>query len=395
MAQTPTSHVAPGQAAGYLFQPERALYWLSTVETHAAVGIETDDDVAVAVSNGTVTREQLKHSTSGNVPFGDRSHDLWNTLLIWIDAAKAGEFDPDSCMLLMTTNETLGDCFVKRLVACKRGPRKIKKCLAELMSPAVPFPGTISPFVQRLDQHDPALVHRVLGCIQVLDGDSEAGSKLRSKTASQLHLPSDVSHADILDGLLGWIHFTTIQAWRNRKPAWIKRVAFDNQLHRLIRKARAYHRLGVPEHLINVPKSERQSQLNQMYVRQLRLIKADEAELLNAIDDYYRCSSERFRLAVEGDLTSDDWIDFDNRITAHWRIIAGREKRAVSGRDPIEIGYATYSTTIGHETKLGLDTPQPYLTRGSFHRLANEVTIGWHPDYEMLCKDSQDHERAI
>ena len=226
----------------------------------------------------------------------------------------------------------------------------------------------------------------MLRCVDVLNGASTAGSKLREKIISALHLPADVSADDILNGLLGWIHFVTLEHWRRGEPAWIKREDFDNMLHRLLRKAHMYRRLGLPEHLINVPKAERRRQLNQMYVRQLHLIDADELEVLSAVDDYYRSSSERFRLATDGDLTSDDWVDFDNQLVRHWRLVSGREKRAVQGRSPVETGYATYSATLLYDATLALDRPQPYLTRGGFHRLANEVLLGWHPQYESLCK---------
>src|SRR5690242_16257336 len=101
-------HVAPGQAAGYLFQPERALLWLAEAQADSAVGIETDDDIAVQVQNKVTSREQLKHTISGKAPFGDHSVDLWKTLLIWLDAADAGEFDLTKCNLYLTTNVVVG-----------------------------------------------------------------------------------------------------------------------------------------------------------------------------------------------------------------------------------------------------------------------------------------------
>jgi hypothetical protein len=378
-------HCAPGQAAGYLFQPERALHWLAVADADAKVGIETDDDVAVAVRGGITVREQLKHTTSTNVPFGDRSSDLWKTLTIWLDAAAKNEFDPNKCSLILTTNATLGDCFVKRLVACKRNKGKIKNCLDDLLSPDIPFPDSIDAFVQRVKEHDSDLVAMVLARIDLCDGSIAAGTGLRRQIASALHLPADVQVDEVIDGLLGWIHSSVLEAWRLRKPAWIKREAFDNRFHRLIRTIRRYQQLGLPARLINVPPSERMQQLNRLYVRQLRIINAEQQEILMAVDDYYRCSSERFRLANEGDVTADDWIDFEDRLTQQWQIVAYREQRVQAGRDPIETGYATYSSTIEFHTKLAFDEPQPYLTRGTYHRLANELTVGWHPNYESLC----------
>ena len=88
------SHAAPGPSAGYGYQIERALYWLSHSPAGAAVGIETDDDVAVR--NGTTSLlEQDKHSiAAGAEPFGDRSKDLWNTLNIWLDVHVMNGLNP-------------------------------------------------------------------------------------------------------------------------------------------------------------------------------------------------------------------------------------------------------------------------------------------------------------
>jgi hypothetical protein len=82
----PTRHSAPGAVAAFDYQFERALYWLAQSQSGAAIGIETDDDVAVRSAN-TQLLEQDKHSIrDGAEPFGDRSKDLWNTLSIWLDA---------------------------------------------------------------------------------------------------------------------------------------------------------------------------------------------------------------------------------------------------------------------------------------------------------------------
>jgi len=41
------THTASGQALGYFFQLERALYWLTKAPADSLIGIETEDDVAV------------------------------------------------------------------------------------------------------------------------------------------------------------------------------------------------------------------------------------------------------------------------------------------------------------------------------------------------------------
>ncbi|HEY5592508.1 MAG TPA: hypothetical protein VIK55_16015, partial [Paludibacter sp.] len=57
------THIATGQMAGYLFQPDRALVLLCSCKNNESVSIELIDDVATVDENGTVLyREQDKSS---------------------------------------------------------------------------------------------------------------------------------------------------------------------------------------------------------------------------------------------------------------------------------------------------------------------------------------------
>jgi len=73
---------------GYLFQPDRALFYLSQFSNRTfSVSIELIDDVSIHKSDGSVVlTEQDKHSISQtSSTFSDSSKDLWRTLQIWIE----------------------------------------------------------------------------------------------------------------------------------------------------------------------------------------------------------------------------------------------------------------------------------------------------------------------
>src|SRR5688500_16587107 len=99
-------HSAAGPNAGFSFMFERALHWLAHSPAVAAVGIETDDDVAVQFEDGAKLLEQDKHSIDENgAPFGNRSRALWNTLATWLTALNEKEVSPDFARFLMVTNK--------------------------------------------------------------------------------------------------------------------------------------------------------------------------------------------------------------------------------------------------------------------------------------------------
>jgi hypothetical protein len=103
------THTAPGQMAGYLFQPDRALVLLCSCKSKESVSIELVDDVAaVDDNNNVIYREQDKSSIQAEgQPFKDRSKDLWNTLMIWINEIKAGTLKIETTRLVCVTNKKL------------------------------------------------------------------------------------------------------------------------------------------------------------------------------------------------------------------------------------------------------------------------------------------------
>jgi hypothetical protein len=60
-----------------------------------------------------------------------------------------------------------------------------------------------------------------------------------------------------------------------------------------------------------------------------------------------------------------------------------------SGAAEQDVGFEIFSdTTLDHREKLaGSDTEQVYLTSGTYHRLADLLTVGWHPRYEALMRE--------
>jgi hypothetical protein len=384
--KTKSKHSAAGPAAGYYFQPEIALLLLAEADSDASIAIEADDDIVERVKGETTMRAQAKHQLSTKQPFANGSVDLWKTLSIWVNAANAGEFKIENCTLLLVTNGVVGDCFVRNAVEFSK--RKRKKLLEERLQAF--YSEAATPYVNIVKAADINLVLSVISRIQILDGcaDKRLSTK-RSKVISKLSLPSTVDHDLIYQGLLGWIHDTTLILWRSGGEAWITKQAFSNRLHALVRKHERLRKIGVPARLIDVPPDIRDREINRTYVLQLRQINAEEEDVGDAMYDFVRCNSERIRLATVGDLTSEDWMDFEDSLTRHWRIKRQQSKLAPQ-QTPEATGYALYLNSIEYAGEIDGQHVQDYMTRGTFHRLANIPKIGWHPMYESFFSQSND-----
>jgi RHS repeat-associated protein len=226
------NHTAAGPAAGYFFQPEVALKMLTEADAEASIAIEADDDITERIAQRVTQRSQLKHQTVPHGAFTDSSVDLWKTLSIWTTAAHAKEFNTKICKLVLVTNGTVSDCFIRKTVDAKAKERKL------LIDTALDkkYAATVEPYVEIVRQHDRKLVYSVFACIGISDARALAGKSVKSRAISNLHLSDSIDPEIIYDGLLGWIHKTTIDLWRNQQLAWISKKSFSNQYQAMIRR---------------------------------------------------------------------------------------------------------------------------------------------------------------
>jgi len=387
----PTSaekHSAPGQAAGYFYQVERAMARLAESNPEAIVAVEKEDDVSVRLSDDRLILEQDKHTVNDSSPFTDGSHALWNTLDIWTTLAENNEISPENANYFLVTNVEIPPGLARTIGECDSS--NVSQCLVSLKQKAGEITGDVRVKADRVIARDNSLLSDVLINISCVDSSaSSAGPMLRRKVIGNLHLHPEVDGIDVLNGLHGWISNQLLEAWRAKKPGLISRASFDRQLHRICHNLRTFKkRFGFPKHLVDIANTDLNRYRKERFVKQLTLVTKNSDETLEAIDDFVCCSTERSRLAKEGDLTGDDWKDFDGNLFQSWQNIFRRETRLRAGEPEEDIGYGIFSYTRDKEFTLGEYTAHPYFVKGTYHRLADDkqLTLGWHPQFQSLIK---------
>jgi hypothetical protein len=398
-------HTSPGGMAGFLFQPERALYWLAKSKDGALVGIETEDDIVIKSKNDEIlVREQDKHSISDNIPFGDRSVDLWKTLSIWCKAITAKEVDPSTAEFHLVTNKIVLEGLAKNLANAKNED-ECEECALALLDMAVQLPESMVKYVVEFKNMDQDQLYKMIQNIVLSDGSANSfGESLMSEVRSLLLMPSDVPFDEVYNGLLGWIHSCALNSWRNKKPAWLKREAFIVYYHRLLERYKIRPFIETAKRMIPVSEDERNRLMNDTFVKQLYLLSIEDNDtlLMESIDDYLCCLAEKTRFSVDGNLTKDDFDDFDERITERWKHIhsSNRQSFKIKKRNSNdvqslgeEIGLQILNVTLDHrEILAGQPTEQFYLTRGSYHQLSSELKVGWHPDFKEIFGERESGE---
>ncbi len=380
-------HSAVAQMAGYLFQPERVLYWLAKSPRGSAVGVELEDDVVVRLKKGhsaDIILEQLKKSSSTRIPFSDTSKDLWNTLNIWLELAENDVVNIDKTQFHMVTNKQLNEDTIVSLIAAK----ELDTCIKRLkVVGAKPSDAIRSHSEYILDPQRSSLLSQLLSKIEVYD--NLESSNMKELVLDEMSIPETLSDNDIYNAMLGWIHEVIIEKIKLGEAPLVTKASYSERLAGLIISLSRISAVEKAARFIPISKADRAAHKESSFVRQLLLVafEKESNEVLEAIDDYLRCESERVRLTTDGKITKDDFIDFDDKLVKIWQRIRDRKIRQFTRplTNPELLGQEIYYDTVGadrREPLAGRPTVELYLTSGRYHYLANQLSVGWHPDYK-------------
>lgn len=381
-------HSAPSSAAGFDFQFQRALLELVYAKNGDVVGIETLDDVAVVGADGTQTLEQDKFTTNdaGSV-YGDKTHNLLNTLSTWLKAALSGELDCAKTKFRLVTNVKCSSGLVHEIATCKSmvDALGLIRKIRELGSKSQDFQSLIK-LLEEPEAED--LLGGICVSADLLDGENDIAQKIQDE------LPVENAYAEsrqfIYRTLLGWMHDSAYAAWQKKIPYLVTKQSFVNELGAIKNSLKRSKERELPPDDLPISHEAVKELQDRMFVRQIKLVSDDQDELFEASADYLRCMSEKCRLSEGGEILKKDWLDFDAGLKDRWKQIFRQKKRLNPlGMSDRYVGYDIMSTTLldqGDVKLAGSPITYSYLARGSYHRLSDDLEVGWHPQFEDLLK---------
>ena len=383
------THTATGQMAGYLFQPDRALVILCSCKNNESVSIELIDDVAIVDETGDIVyREQDKSSIQeAGQPYKDRSKDLWNTLKIWIDAAKNGSLSPDSTKLVCVSNKKLNDNALIHKISFAETAEQIEVALTLLKSAAQKPPTTLKSITEDVLKEEDVL-KKIIPQITLLDDNNLQNRN--EVIAHELNLNDNIKENVITD-LRGWLQESVLLQLDAGNAPVISKVDFNNRLQRAIQKESDDRITMMAKRFVKskIRKEEIDEAIDKPFVKQLELLGHYDKQniIIDAIDDFLCSETERVRLVLKGDLQKDELEAIDDLSRERWKEVFRRKMTGYNvsmGADEMgRIAYEIFDNTVhGYLAKIrGFET-EPYFTKGSFHKLADELEIGWHPEWQ-------------
>ncbi|MFE6447492.1 ABC-three component system protein [Nocardiopsis dassonvillei] len=390
MAAKDDQFEASASALGYLYQFAKALELCierSMGGLEWSVAVEAGDDIETHAGSQTELL-QLKQRAAGT-RLTDTSTDLWKTLRIWCEADLNGRIDlAETDLFLLTTAELPENSAGYHLQPRGTGHRDVEKALRLLRSARKASKSdSLKKAFEAFDALDAAGADRQYKLLARVDviGHSSRIDEVRSGMLKRAVLSVEREHATaFLTRLEGWFYGRAIEQLSTAGSAPITGTEFDAVFSRL-RGQFSANNLPIDPDIMNLEPEPVES-ADKTFVHQLDLIGIGPDRVRLAVRDYIRAFAQRSRWSEEKLLRPGEIGDYERRLVEEWqaRFAEMREELGPEAteqemkREARQI-YRWVDQEARSQIRNGLQ--EVFIPKGSYHMLADELRVGWHPDF--------------
>jgi hypothetical protein len=388
---------ASQSALGYLHQCQYALLLglQRDEEPNLCISIEKLDDIAFHEnpSSADVAKQllQVKHHINRAGGLGDASPDIWKTIRIWSEAVAKNQIDLDHATLCLLTTTTPTNRNAIRFLSPDLTLRKPEDARSKLeQAGATSTSDTIkNAYAIYMGLSEPQRI-RLFKAMYLLDTSLMAADLQNAIGIAVRHAVEPHHRLAFVERLQGWWYQRVVVHLSAAVNQPIPVLAIQQQVHELRGQ---FQRDCLPDDLFKeqLPPEATPNEDDRMFILQLLLIGLTQQRLRIAQEDHYRAFSQRSRWVKDNLIGMDDLSNFESRLVDSWKL------KFLIMKDAVEVGcddprlarhglnlYQWVETEAPSQSALWV-RPQfqsPYMTRGSFHILAELLRVGWHPEYE-------------
>lgn len=379
---------APGPYLGFGLQPVRLCTRLLTGAQSDMVSTEFLDDIAVRSADDSILLEQTKSALSHN-PVSDWAQDLWKTFSTWIVTIQQLSIDPSKTRYVLYICPSYTGNWISRLHNAHIDEQvegivaDIRKALEERGS----LPSGSGEYLTAFLNADPALRTAIVRNFTFVACAGDPVDEIRDalrRTVSPEILD------DVCKSAIGWVKVRVDERLRDQAVAEISVSEFQTWFHSFLRRHDRDHVLRSFAQPATADAVQQEIGIR-TYIRQLDVIELDSDEKVNAASDYLMSRAERTIWSARGVINETSLNEFDQALTRAWSLNKNTCAILHAERPEIIRGKLLYFETFKHNERLqGMDVPR-HFTAGAFHGLADIPTIGWHPRYAEILKESDDN----
>ena len=376
---------------GYLYQVRYGLMLIVSEENEdAKLLIEQIDYISIETpDNLNVYQTKLHIKSKANLT--DASSDLWKTLRVWCEGIKSGQLNPENCLFnLITTEIASKDTLPYKLKQDASEERDIDEIQKLLLIEAAKTSNAknkdaYTSFLSLTGDQQKSLIEKTT----IIDASIDL-NKAKAKIYHELR-NSTLKVEPLYERLEGWFIGQVIlqlQGLRNEISAKEVRVKIIDVSDRLKED-------NLPNDF-NTPIIKDDDQLapykNQKFVRQMKLIGANQPLINHAISDYHRAFSQKSKWMREGLIDALDEIEYDKQLAEDWDrkfSIISDCKTTDNEETQKQKGNAFYvSHYVEKYPQIHIKErfKEQYMVTGSCQMLSDKKKIGWHPDFVNKIK---------
>jgi len=393
MTNTITDFSAKEPSLGYFYQIKYALLILLTHSReldNPKIRIENLDDIEIEDVN-TLHLLQTKLHIKNKANLTDASVDFWKTIRIWSEHINNNLIDLDTTIFnLITTEEIPTTSLLFKFKSNKTLDREVLDIIKSLdkisLESSNKTNGKAYLAYQSLSvENKKNLIKR----IRILDnsiGIIEIDNKIKKELIYSTYPSSLDAFLEILDG---WWFAKSIENLTSQ----IDFISSSELQLKIANISESFQADNLPNHFpvqLEITDEDVESLKERTFLKQLELIKiqSNSKTLKRAISDFRRAFEQRSKWLRLHILNPDEEEQYDVKLYDYWKNIFDimcDESEEKDIDELIELGKGFYIEQFAKscpQIKIREKFNEDYLTRGSYHMLADSKKIGWHPNYE-------------
>lgn len=386
-----TPHV-PAQFLGYSLQPTRLLDLALDSPPGTLLSLEVFEDVGAESASGEHLASQTKSGLVKN-PISDHALDLWKTFSNWLTAVEEGRLPLHKTIfeiyLAKRHRGSIAETFhnaksQEEVQAALQAARIALWGIPPKFEKRKALKGPIKEFSDHFLDTSNTSAAGIVERFQIAVSTKDPLRDLRPRVASKWLRPESVDI--VIQHAHGWIKESLESLLLLRKPAVLSVDAFNAEMTAFLPRCDFRQILVSMAGRANATADEIAAEQVRLYVQQLELIEYLDEDIIEAINHFLRASAERVAWSNAGIVHEQSFDEFECALKEYWRNTKRTQKITLRSLSQVECGQLLLAECYKCQLKLqGLEVPS-FFVPGSFHALAEDAVLGWHPEYETLLK---------
>jgi hypothetical protein len=378
--------------SGYLYQCRYALYEALVKiknDINFSVSIESIDDVVFENGDDSIDLIQTKHHIDKKGNLTDSSIDLWKSIRIWIDFIKKNEFKDNVNFYLITTANSSSNSIAYNLQPGIN--RNVQAAILSLNSVAITSSNTDNftsyQLFNSLTNEEKESIFNKIFIFDSSPNIDNLDKNIKNElfyTVEQKHIESFITRFE------GWWIRRIIRIISNTSPAPILGEEILSEIDH-IRQQYNDDNLPIDDDILSSIVNESDHR-DHIFSRQLTLLEISKRRIFFAMRDYYRAFTQRSRWLRDELLFVGDLTRYEQTLIEEWEIHFEEMKEHLSENSTEEekknLARELYKwIEKGELPKIRPRVTEPWISRGSYQMLANELNVGWHVEFKERIDD--------